>query len=69
MANRNERIQQELTDLLNRWSAEIAANDAAAIGKFMSDDWVIIGETGVTERGVFLGLVESGVRRRNGGKR
>ena len=37
-------------------------NDAAAIGRFMAADWIIVGSDGsVTDKAAFLGLVESGI--------
>lgn len=50
----------EFDNLQNEWAHAIVSNDAEAIGQFMSDDWVIVGETGVSERSDFLRLVESG---------
>lgn len=46
--------------LMNEWSAAIVSNDAASIGRFMSDDWVIVSPNGVTTREQFLGVVASG---------
>ncbi len=56
----NDKIRDELVTLTDDWGQAIVSNDAEAIGQFMSDDWVIVGETGVTERSDFLGLVGSG---------
>ncbi len=50
----------EFDNLEKEWAQSIVSNDVQAIGHFMSDDWVIVGETGVSERSDFLGLVESG---------
>ncbi|MCI0550309.1 MAG: nuclear transport factor 2 family protein [Anaerolineae bacterium] len=50
----------EFDNLEKEWAQAIVSNDAGAIGHFMSDDWVIVGETGVSERSDFLRLVESG---------
>lgn len=39
----------------------MVGNDAAAIGRYMADDWTIIGSDGRRgDRATFLGLVESG---------
>ncbi len=39
----------------------MVSNDAAAIGRFMSDDWTIIGsDGGIIDKATFLGLVSSG---------
>jgi ketosteroid isomerase-like protein len=50
----------ELTRLLKDWGQAIVSNDAEAIGRFATDDWVIVGETGLFERSQFLAAVESG---------
>ena len=56
----NDNVSDELVKLTKDWEQAIVSNDARAIAQFMSDDWVIVGETGVIERSGFLGLVESG---------
>ena len=39
----------------------MVANDVAAIGRFMADDWMIVGSDGSTsDRTTFLALIESG---------
>lgn len=44
-----------------QWDRAIVANDAEEIGRYMSDDWVIVGtEGGITSKSVFLGFVKSG---------
>ncbi|MEV3988859.1 nuclear transport factor 2 family protein [Streptomyces sp. NPDC049837] len=50
----------ELADVVAEWAAAIVANDAARIGAYMADDWVIVSESGVATRQHFLSLVESG---------
>jgi len=53
---------QELVEVAHAWDRAMTANDAAAIGRFMADDWIIVGSDGsVTDRAAFLGLVESGI--------
>ncbi|MPZ48026.1 MAG: DUF4440 domain-containing protein [Dehalococcoidia bacterium] len=59
MAER-EREQSELAALSEAWAQAIVANDAARIGGFMTDDWVIVSQTGMTDRRQFLSFVESG---------
>lgn len=56
----NDNIHGEFDTLLNEWVQAIISNDAEGIGQFMADDWVIVGETGVTARSDFLALIESG---------
>jgi ketosteroid isomerase-like protein len=56
-----EKVRKVLQDLDQEWSAAMAKNDAEAIGRFMSEDWVIIGPDGnVIDRARFLGLIKSG---------
>lgn len=38
----------------------MVANDAAAIGSFMADEWVIVSERGVSTKEHFLSFVASG---------
>lgn len=42
------------------WAAAIVSNDAEAIGRFMTDDWVIVGGDGATTKAEFLSTVSSG---------
>jgi ketosteroid isomerase-like protein len=51
---------KELLDLSNDWGKSIVANDARAIGQFMDDDWVIVSQTGISDKKHFLSFVESG---------
>ena len=38
------------------------ANDVDAIGRYMADDWIIIGTDGsISDKATFLALIESGV--------
>ncbi|MFG3503879.1 nuclear transport factor 2 family protein [Streptomyces sp. NPDC047821] len=50
----------ELADVVANWAAAIVANDAARIGAYMADDWVIVSASGVATRDHFLALVASG---------
>jgi uncharacterized protein (TIGR02246 family) len=50
----------EFGELLSAWSAAIVANDPAAIDRFVTPDWVLVGATGIFPRGQFLGSVASG---------
>ena len=38
----------------------MVSNDAARIGSFMADDWVIVSERGIATKKHFLSFVESG---------
>lgn len=42
------------------WAAAIVSNDAEAIGRFMTDDWMIVGGDGATSKAEFLATVASG---------
>ena len=54
--------RDELIALAREWDRSMVANDADAIGRYMADDWVIVGSDGrVGDRATFLGLVTSGV--------
>lgn len=56
----NEQIEKELLELGSEWAEAMVANDAAAIGSFMHDDWVIVSERGISTKEQFLSFVESG---------
>jgi ketosteroid isomerase-like protein len=56
----NSDSHAELTKLLKDWGQAIISNDAEQIGRFATDDWVIVGETGLFERGQFLAAIEAG---------
>lgn len=53
-------LRQEILNLAEGWAKALVSNDAAAIGSFMSDDWVIIGQNGITKKRDFLPFIESG---------
>lgn len=57
----SDRAAQELIIVSNEWDRAMVENDAQAIGRYMADDWVIIGSDGkVCDKATFLGLVKSG---------
>jgi ketosteroid isomerase-like protein len=56
----NEQVEKELMELGSAWAEAMVANDAAAIGSFMHDDWVIVSERGISTKEQFLSFVESG---------
>lgn len=56
----NEQIVQELSRIGSEWAASMVANDAEQIGSFMTADWVMVSERGVSTRQEFLSYVESG---------
>jgi ketosteroid isomerase-like protein len=53
--------REELIGVVNEWDRAMVQNDAEAIGRYMADDWTIIGSDGsVGDKPTFLGLVKSG---------
>ena len=57
-------MSQEEDDLIlvaNEWDQAMVRNDADAIGRYMADDWIIVGADGsMSDKATFLGLVKSG---------
>jgi ketosteroid isomerase-like protein/catechol 2,3-dioxygenase-like lactoylglutathione lyase family enzyme len=52
----------ELIRLEEDWGRAMVTNDAEAIGRYMADDWTIVGPDGTTsDKVAFLELVKSGV--------
>ncbi|MET8649533.1 nuclear transport factor 2 family protein [Nocardia aurea] len=49
-----------LTLRYDDWLTAIVANDADRIAEFVTDEWVFVGETGITEGTRFLELVRAG---------
>ena len=57
----DDKVAQELIDVANEWDRAMVGNDAQAIGRYMADDWMIIGSDGnQCDKTTFLGLVKSG---------
>ena len=52
--------EREVLETSRAWARAIVGNDAAAIARFVSDDWVLVDGTGVGPRERFLSLVGSG---------
>jgi ketosteroid isomerase-like protein len=52
--------EEELLALATAWADAIVANDAARIAAFVTDDWILVSEAGISPGQEFLGLVESG---------
>ena len=53
--------RDELVAVTQEWDRAMVENDAEAIGRYMADDWVIVGSDGqVGDRATFLALVKSG---------
>ena len=54
--------EQELLTVVRDWDAAMVRNDVDAIGRFMSDDWIIVGpDAGITDKPTFLRLVRDGI--------
>ena len=54
--------EHELLAVVRDWDRAMVQNDAEAIGRFMADDWTIVGADGRTsDKATFLGLVKAGV--------
>lgn len=53
--------RDDLIRLAHAWDRAMVENDPEAIGRFMSEDWTIIGSDGsIGDRATFLRLIESG---------
>jgi len=53
--------REELIVIANEWDRAMVENDAEAIGRYMADDWTIVGSDGsVGDKPTFLALVKSG---------
>ena len=56
-----DKTEEELITLSNEWDLAMVGNDADAIGRYMADDWTIVGPDGsMSDKATFLGLVQSG---------
>ncbi|WP_309076055.1 nuclear transport factor 2 family protein [Paenarthrobacter sp.] len=53
-------MEQELLATAKDWARAIVENDAALIATFVTDDWVIVSDSGVSPGKKFLDLVASG---------
>jgi ketosteroid isomerase-like protein len=57
----NSSAAEELTAVAHAWDRAMVANDPDAIGRYMADDWVIVGSDGkMGNKPDFLELVRSG---------
>jgi ketosteroid isomerase-like protein len=56
-----DKTEEELIALTNEWDRAMIQNDADGIGRYMADDWTIVGSDGsMSDKATFLGLVKSG---------
>ena len=53
-------VEEELRAVAGDWAEAITANDAARIAEFVTEDWVIVSESGISPGTDFLALVASG---------
>jgi ketosteroid isomerase-like protein len=54
-------VEEELIGVVHAWDRAMVGNNAEAIGRYMADDWTIIGSDGsVSDKASFLALVKSG---------
>ncbi len=54
-------IEAELIGVAKDWDRAMVENDPDAIGRYMNDDWIIVGADGsMTNKASFLELVRSG---------
>jgi len=54
--------EQELLAAVRHWDLAMVQNDADAIGRFIADDWIIVGADGTSaDKATFLGQIASGV--------
>src|SRR5262245_66123394 len=57
-----DKAEEELNTLEKGWALAFVKNDEEAVGRFMSDDWMVISPDGnVIDKATFLGLIKSGV--------
>jgi ketosteroid isomerase-like protein len=55
-------LEHELLAVVRAWDRAMVQNDPEAIGRFMADDWTIIGSDGSSsDKAAFLGLIRSGM--------
>lgn len=54
-------VREELIRISQEWDRAMVGKDAEEIGRYMADDWKIVGSDGrVGDKVAFLGLVRSG---------
>jgi ketosteroid isomerase-like protein len=54
-------LEKELLNLEKEFTAAVVRNDPEAIGRFVTDDWIIINaDGGIIDKERFLGVIKSG---------
>jgi len=62
----NGKVEEQLIGVAIEWDRAMVENNAEAIGRYMADDWTIIGSDGsIGDKATFLGLVKSGTLSHN----
>lgn len=57
----SSKVEEELIGVVYEWDRVMVGNEAEAIGRYMADDWTIIGSDGsIGDKASFLALVKSG---------
>ena len=51
----------ELKKVETLWTQALSVNNIDNIAKYMSDDWQMVSENGITTKEQFLGVIKSGV--------
>jgi ketosteroid isomerase-like protein len=58
---RSAQVQEEISKMEKDFGQAVINNDAGAVGKFLTDDWIIIDpDGGVIDKARFLGVIKSG---------
>lgn len=53
--------KETLIQFVQEWDSAMVSNNVEVIGRFMSDDWIIVGtEGGITTKSEFLDSIRSG---------
>jgi predicted enzyme related to lactoylglutathione lyase/ketosteroid isomerase-like protein len=58
--HRDDGEHARLVTVADEWARAVVSNDAARIAGFMTDDWVIVSDSGIRSKQEFLSFVESG---------
>jgi len=54
-------MQDEILKIEEEFAQAIVRNDAEAVGRFLADDWIIVGPDGdIVDKARFLGVIKSG---------
>jgi ketosteroid isomerase-like protein len=52
--------EDEVLAVSRDWDAALTSNDAEAVGRFMTDNWVYVDSTGATPKADVIGWIASG---------